>query len=1056
MNHTLISQILGLSSQLIPSGGITGQVLTKNSNTNYDVSWQTISSVGTSGEPIFLGSASYNITPTNITNWNLAYSWGNSATKGYLTTETDPIFIASPSYSITSTEITHWNTAYGWGNWATQGFLTTETDPIFLVSPAHTITNTNITNWGTAYTDAHVHNNFGLLQTIINTGDGTKALMDNGTYQTVLSGVGGSTTQIQYNNSGALAGVSTLTYNSSTDTTSLTNILATTQVQVGNSSTYLSKDGSGNLTLSDAIAGSHTLAALAGSTTNYWTIVTGGINYTGNVGINSPSTLTDTLTVAGTIGAVNFDTSYFQYTSFNNLLLGPNSGTQDTGNNKLYIANNNTSSPLIYGEFNNQVLKFYASTFIGTGFTLSFSNATVNISNTSTNNLTFQDAVANSGSPVTLTSLINGTYNALKSDFSSYSTVITITASNTSTWNKASVLSTSGASTNYLGQDGNYHAVSTGSMTNPMTTVGDIIIGGTSGTPARLGIGTTGQYLTVVSGNPSWTTFPLLGRTESSGLVNTSIGYNSLPIGTTGGNNVALGNNSLHSNSSGYYNTAIGSYSLSINTAGFANTSIGINSLSSNSLGCYNLGIGPYSLGNNTSGNYNYALGYQSLYSCIVGNSNIAIGFGSGYNEIGSNQFYINNVAESSLSNDRAYSLLWGTFSGTSGSLTGQQLTVNGVLNINGSINLNGVPVTTGGGSMTWPLGGAGIPNYSGSSSWGTSYTVSGSNTVLLSTNGNGSLLTGITPSQISAEPALGNPSTNGYVLSSTTGGVRSWIANGTGGGSVSSGSLLMASGSTLIPYTTQTSGAFDSSTSNPSHYTYHLNYDGVFNVTNLVVNGTNASGISNGISSWGSSTGIIGNSISGTGVYGFSTSGPGVNGTSSTQQGILGVSSSGTGVWAQSITGTSLFVYNTGTVSTTAPMLVIQRSNTGTGYTSGDIINIQDTPTTSGTVSGNLLYASFGSGTGTVRTQFNPRVSTSGSAVAYMFDTVNNLSTTGDLLVSYKNQGTEVNAIDNNGWVYIGNHTVNGCWRMRVNGTYLQFDRLEAGIWVMKSQIIP
>ena len=32
-------------------------------------------------------------------------------------------------------------------------------------------------------------------------------------------------------------------------------------------------------------------------------------------------------------------------------------------------------------------------------------------------------------------------------------------------------------------------------------------------------------------------------------------------------------------------------------------------------------------------------------------------------------------------------------------------------------------------------------------------------------------------------EPALGNPGTNGFVLSSTTGGVRSWVANGAGGG---------------------------------------------------------------------------------------------------------------------------------------------------------------------------------------------------------------------------------------------------------------------------------
>ena len=41
------------------------------------------------------------------------------------------------------------------------------------------------------------------------------------------------------------------------------------------------------------------------------------------------------------------------------------------------------------------------------------------------------------------------------------------------------------------------------------------------------------------------------------------------------------------------------------------------------------------------------------------------------------------------------------------------------------------------------------------------------------------------TAAQVGAEPALGNPATNGYVLSSTTAGVRSWVAQsgGSGGG---------------------------------------------------------------------------------------------------------------------------------------------------------------------------------------------------------------------------------------------------------------------------------
>ena len=43
-------------------------------------------------------------------------------------------------------------------------------------------------------------------------------------------------------------------------------------------------------------------------------------------------------------------------------------------------------------------------------------------------------------------------------------------------------------------------------MTNPMTTTGDMVYSSSGSTPARLGIGTTGQVLTVAGGIPSWAT----------------------------------------------------------------------------------------------------------------------------------------------------------------------------------------------------------------------------------------------------------------------------------------------------------------------------------------------------------------------------------------------------------------------------------------------------------------------------------------------------------------------------------------------------------------------
>jgi hypothetical protein len=77
---------------------------------------------------------------------------------------------------------------------------------------------------------------------------------------------------------------------------------------------------------------------------------------------------------------------------------------------------------------------------------------------------------------------------------------------------------------------------------------------------------------------------------------------------------------------------------------------------------------------------------------------------------------------------------------------------------------------------------------------------------------------TGATVSGLSFEPPLGNPSTNGYVLSSTTTGTRSWIAPATGGGTPggsntqvqynNAGALAGASGVTTNGTTLAATGA--------------------------------------------------------------------------------------------------------------------------------------------------------------------------------------------------------------------------------------------------------
>jgi len=84
--------------------------------------------------------------------------------------------------------------------------------------------------------------------------------------------------------------------------------------------------------------------------------------------------------------------------------------------------------------------------------------------------------------------------------------------------------------TKYLRDDGTLVTPAGGGMTNPMTTAADLIVGGTSGAPARLAKGSDGQVLTV---DP--TTHLLVWATASSGFANPMTTKGDLIVGDTGG-----------------------------------------------------------------------------------------------------------------------------------------------------------------------------------------------------------------------------------------------------------------------------------------------------------------------------------------------------------------------------------------------------------------------------------------------------------------------------------------------------------------------------------------
>jgi hypothetical protein len=272
---------------------------------------------------------------------------------------------------------------------------------------------------------------------------------------------GGTTNSVQYNTGSALGGDSNFTYNTSTGLLTTYDLLTSNYIYVQDLNSSIDA-ATGELRFTDAVSGSVLLSTLLGGATNYWTTTTGGIYYANYISNHvNPTAEVD---ITGHIIATDFDSNFLRYKS-SNLLLGPNAGDNETGSGYLYIANTNTSTPLIYGEFPNTSLYLNADVYVQGTKTLNFSNANVRAYWYTGDNLAFQDSVANSGNMILLTELIDGTYNVLGSSFTDLAAVQSITSANKTTWNKASILTTAGAGTLFLSDDGSYQAVGGGGVT---------------------------------------------------------------------------------------------------------------------------------------------------------------------------------------------------------------------------------------------------------------------------------------------------------------------------------------------------------------------------------------------------------------------------------------------------------------------------------------------------------------------------------------------------------------------------------------------------------------
>jgi len=197
---------------------------------------------------------------------------------------------------------------------------------------------------------------------------------------------------------------------------------------------------------------------------------------------------------------------------------------------------------------------------------------------------------------------------------------------------------------------------------SPMTTAGDLIYGGISGTGSRLGIGTNGQVLTLAGGIPAWATptsgsgsFVDLTTAQTIAGVKTFSAdaiVNTITVGTGPGDlysrpsNTAVGFRALYSNTSGYFNTANGYEALKFNTAGVANTANGYSALTNNTTGNFNTAYGNSALETNTTASYNTANGQSALFYSTSGGYNTANGASALFN----NTTGTNNTANGSYS----------------------------------------------------------------------------------------------------------------------------------------------------------------------------------------------------------------------------------------------------------------------------------------------------------------------------------------------------------------------------------------------------------------------
>ncbi len=389
-----------------------------------------------------------------------------------------------------------------------------------------------------------------------NTVVGYGALQSSSTQNTGSSNtaIGFSTMNInQSGSSNAVVGDNTLRNNTSGSDNS----------GLGSGALYANTTGNGNVSLGRNAARENTTGAnnvTVGMESNYYN--QGGSNNT-------------LLGYQAGKGASTHDKS-------GNIFIGYQAGLNDTTDNKLYIENSSSTSPLIWGDFANDTVKIYGTFGIKDSYHFPISDGTNG------------QTLITDGNGNTNWSQYNISKVGKDSLTISYGDTISLnstTVCDTDMDTKIEVEKTSDEDILHF-TIGGYERVT-------MDSIGHIEVLGTA----------RSVYLGEKAG--------LYHTTAASQGDNTGIGYE------------ALKNNKAISSGDSQGNTAVGSGALATNNRGRDNTAMGRAAMNRNTTGENNVAVGSYALEGNVTkdvGSYNVAIGYRAL-SEGPGSRNVAIGY---------------------------------------------------------------------------------------------------------------------------------------------------------------------------------------------------------------------------------------------------------------------------------------------------------------------------------------------------------------------------------------------------------------------------------------------